>query len=187
METQQMMELLLARMDANTKTNQEHMKEIMESQIGSLVSRMEADRKTNQEEIRASLEQMASLVSQIEANYAKTDVNLQEMREEITSGQAKMRSIVNAWKADMKDDRKETMPCHVTIEVCLYSKELNPEDKESEVEHQEVPTEEATVKSSGTMKKQHRGRYLAAGRHREPKELTHGNCGSQRKLAVAYR
>jgi hypothetical protein len=35
------------------------------------------------------------------------------------------------------------------------------------------------------MKKQHRGRHLAAGRRREPKELTWGDCGSRRKLAAA--
>jgi hypothetical protein len=75
------------------------------------------------------------------------DVNLKEMREEIQSGQAEMRFIINAWIADMKKDRKETMSCQVRTEVCLNSKELNPEDMESEVEHQEVPTEEAAVKS----------------------------------------
>jgi hypothetical protein len=31
---------------------------------------------------------------------------------------------------------------------------------------------EATVKSLGAMKQQHRGRHLAAGRRGEPKELT---------------
>jgi hypothetical protein len=31
------------------------------------------------------------------------------------------------------------------------------------------------------------GRHLAAGRHREPKELTRGFCGSWRKLAAACR
>jgi hypothetical protein len=81
----------------------------------------------------------------------KTDVNLKEMREEIKSGQAEMRCIINAWIADMKDDQKETMSCQVTTEACLDTRELNPEDMESEVEHREVPTEEATVKSSGTM------------------------------------
>jgi hypothetical protein len=40
------------------------------------------------------------------ANQAKTNENLKEMREEIKSGQAKMRSIVNAWIADLKKDRK---------------------------------------------------------------------------------
>jgi hypothetical protein len=63
-----------------------------------------------------------------------------------------MRSIINAWIANTRDDRKETMSCQVTMEACLDSKELNQEDKESEVEHWEVPTKEAAVKSSGTMK-----------------------------------
>jgi hypothetical protein len=40
------------------------------------------------------------------ANQAKTNVNLKEMRNEIKSGQAEIRSIVNAWIADMKKDRK---------------------------------------------------------------------------------
>jgi hypothetical protein len=47
--------------------------------------------------------------------------------------------------------------------------------------------EEATVKSSGAMKKRHRGRHLAAGRHGELKKLTRGNCGSWGKLAAACR
>jgi hypothetical protein len=53
--------------------------------------------------------------------------------------------------------------------ACLDSMELNLEDMKSEVEHWEVLIEEAAVKSSGTMKKQHRSRYLAAGRRGEPK------------------
>jgi hypothetical protein len=61
------------------------------------------------------------------------NANLKEMSKEIKSEQAEMRSIVNAWIADMKDDRKETMSCQVTTEACLESKELNPEDMESEV------------------------------------------------------
>jgi hypothetical protein len=66
-----------------------------------------------------------------------------------------MGSIVNAWIADMKDDRKETVSCHVMMEACLDSKELNLEDMEFEVEHWEVPTYETTVKSLGRMKKRH--------------------------------
>jgi hypothetical protein len=87
----------------------------------------------------------------------------------------------------MKDDRRETVFCQVMTEVCLHSKELNPEDMESEVEHREVPMEEAAVKSLGTMKERKRGRHLAAGRHRESKEMTQGDCGSQRKLAATCR
>jgi hypothetical protein len=47
----------------------------------------------------------------IKTNQAKTDINLKEIGEQIQSGQAEMRSIVNAWKADMKVDQKETMSC----------------------------------------------------------------------------
>jgi hypothetical protein len=75
-----------------------------------------------------------------------TNAKLKEMGEEIKSGQAEMRSIVNAWIADMMKDRKETMSCQVTTAACLDSKEQNPEDMESEVEHREVPTEDAVVK-----------------------------------------
>jgi hypothetical protein len=38
------------------------------------------------------------------ANQAKMNTNLKQTREEIKSGQAEMRSIVNAWIADMKKD-----------------------------------------------------------------------------------
>jgi hypothetical protein len=44
-------------------------------------------------------------------------------------------------------------------------------DMESGVEHQEISTEEAAVKFSGTMKR-YQDWHLAAGRCREPKELT---------------
>jgi hypothetical protein len=43
--------------------------------------------------------------------------------------------------------------------------ECNAKMMQSEVEHQEVPMEEAAVKSSGTVKKRHRGWHLAAGQH----------------------
>jgi hypothetical protein len=42
----------------------------------------------------------------------------------------------------------------------------------SEMKHREVPTEEATVKYSGAMKKQHRGWQPAARRRTEPHKLT---------------
>jgi uncharacterized protein (UPF0210 family) len=73
--------------EVRTSTNayQEKMdttQERMGIQISSLFSRMEADRKSNREEIRAGQEQVASFVSRIEVNQAKTDVNLNEIREE---------------------------------------------------------------------------------------------------------
>jgi hypothetical protein len=58
---------------------------------------------------------------------------------------------------------------------------------ESEAKHLEAPTEEAAVKSSGTLKKRQREWHLAAGRCGKPKEVTRGDCGSRRKLATPCR
>jgi hypothetical protein len=151
-------------------TNQGHMKEMTQSQIGSLFSSMEADR----EDLKEMMEEMMNL-------------NLKEMRDEIKSGEAGMRSMVNAWIANLREDRKETMSCQVTTEAFLDSKELNPEEIESESKRWEVPTEDAVVKPAKGRKKRHRDRYQAAGRRGEPKELTRGNCGYRRKLAGACR
>jgi hypothetical protein len=92
---------------------------------------------------------------------------------------------MDAWLAEMKYEQKDIMACQITTEACLESKEPNPDNMESEVEHREIPMEEAAVKSSTTMKKQHKGQHLAAGRCGKPKELTRGGCGSWMKLAAA--
>jgi hypothetical protein len=114
-------------------------------------------------------------------------MEMQQMMELLLASQERMIAKMIAWLAERKDRRKETMACQVTMEACLDSKEPNPEDRESEVEHRNAPTEEAAVKSSGAMKKRHRSRHLAAGGRGEPKELTRGDGGSRRKLAAACR
>lgn len=63
----------------------------------------------------------------------------------------------------------------------------NPKKMESELEHREVPKDDAVVKPVKGQKKQHRGEKLAAGQYREPKELTWGDCGSRKKLAATCR
>jgi hypothetical protein len=78
------------------------------------------------------------------------------------------------------------MACQETTESNPETTEPNPK-MEYESERREVPTEEAAVKSSGTMKNRHRGRHLAAGQRREQEELTRGDCRSRRKLAAACR
>jgi hypothetical protein len=79
------------------------------------------------------------------------------------------------------------MACQETTEACLEFKEPTTVDMESEGVLGEFHTEDAAVKSLGTLKKRHRGRHLAAGRCGEPKELAQGICGSQRKLAATSR
>jgi hypothetical protein len=49
-----------------------------------------------------------------------------------------MEANMNAW-------REERISRKATTVACLDTKELNPEDIESEVEHREVPKEDAVV------------------------------------------
>jgi hypothetical protein len=72
-------------------------------------------------------------------NQAKMNANLKEMREEIKSGQPEMRSRLNAWVANMRNDQKEMMPCQVTMEACLDSKDINPGRHEIQKRTSRVP------------------------------------------------
>jgi hypothetical protein len=70
----------------------------------------------------------------------------------------------------------------VEIDSCLgeteaMDLEANTEETESEVEHEEVPKEEATVETSGALKKRHGDWYLAVRSHSQPKKRTQGNGG----------
>jgi hypothetical protein len=61
--------------------------------------------------------------------------------------------------------------------------EANPEETESVVVHEEVPTEEVAMKTFGALKKQ----YLVVGRRRKPKKRIQDNCVSRKKLAATCR
>jgi hypothetical protein len=135
------------------------------------------------------MEQMlAHLLAEIRSGHgmmaeimAKMDTETAAIRARTKARQDKM------MEAYLNACRKETVTCQETIEAHLGCKEPSPKEMESQVEHREVPMEEAAVKSSRVMKTQHRGQHLAAGRRREPKELTRGDCGSQGMLAAACR
>jgi hypothetical protein len=62
-------------------------------------------------------------------NIAKTDINRKEMRKEIKSGQAEMRSIFNTWIANMRDDRKVRTACQEAMEASLEKVEPNLGEK----------------------------------------------------------
>jgi hypothetical protein len=75
------------------------------------------------------------------------------------------------------------MACEEATEACLESKEPTS----MEVEHEEVPKEDAAVETSGALKKWHRERHLAVRRHGQPKKQTPGYGGSWKKLAATCR
>lgn len=139
-----------------------------------LLARMEAKMDSRQEEMKA---QLGSLTSRINAN-----------REEMNTRMDATEEKIDAWIIEMKDGRKkEMMACQGTKEACLDNKEPNLEDMQSRTKHRKVPKENATVKSSGALKKQHRDWNLVAECRGKPKEWTQGNCGSQNKLAAGRK
>jgi hypothetical protein len=72
-------------------------------------------------------------------------------------------------------------------EAWLESMEPAWVEIDSELEHPEVLKEEASVKSSGALKKQYEDRHLEVGRRENRKERTQGNGVSRKKLAAARR
>jgi hypothetical protein len=88
--------------------------------------------------------------------------------------------------ADIKACQEMTV-CHELTETDTEKIQPNPRIMQSVAEHQEVLKEDAVMKTVEGWKQQHRGQKLAAGRRGGPKELTRGDCGSQRKLAAACR
>jgi hypothetical protein len=152
METQQMMELLLARMNSSVK---EHMQE-MTARMDTNQANLEADRKADQEHMQDMLARMdadrkddreemkGDLLARLEA---KMDLKLKETSKEIKSGEAQMRAIVNAWIADMMENRKERTAFQEATDANPKKMEPNPVEKEAVVEQQEIPNKEVVVDS----------------------------------------
>jgi hypothetical protein len=160
----------------------------------------EAERKPHQEDLQNMQEMMDANQTKTDDNQEGMDIDLKETREEIKSGQAEMKSIVNAFQekmdasiANRKEDRKETMSCQVTTtcheatDTDLENIEPDPGTMQSVEEHQEIPKEAAAVMPVGGLGKRRRDRNLAAGRRQKPKGRFQASRESRRRLTVAGR
>jgi DNA invertase Pin-like site-specific DNA recombinase len=86
MENMEFMKAMLAKMNASMRANQE-----------------KAD--TNTKAMQERMNEMKDEIKDdVDAKRKADRENLKEMREEIQSGQVELRSIINAWIADMKND-----------------------------------------------------------------------------------
>jgi hypothetical protein len=115
---------------------------------------------------------------------AKTDANQKEMKgflaSRIYANEEKTDAEVRAW-------RKETRACQEATEACLESKEPTSVETESVAEHQEVPKEEAAVKTARALLKRHGDRHLDVGRREKPRKRTQGDGGYRKKFVAACR
>jgi hypothetical protein len=148
---------------------------------------------------------------------ARTADNLREMREEIRSGQAEIKSAieegVKAAIQSIPSERDETIQqrvenvmMRITHETqslqkaCLETTaaqeateadtektEPDPGMMQSVGEHQEVPKEDAAVMPVRGLRKRRRDRNLATGRCQKPKGRIRESCESRRRSTIAGR
>jgi hypothetical protein len=133
----------------------------MEQMIARLLAEMKAEMKADREELTATLE------AKLQANETKTDANLGEMMASLDAHYERMMSCLGKTEAT--------------------DLEANAEEMQSVAVHEAVPKEDAAVKTGRALNKRHRGRHLAAGRRRQPKDRTKGKGGCRKKLAAALR
>jgi hypothetical protein len=76
---------------------------------------------------------------------------------------------------------------HERMTALLGNTEASLECKEPKSNKMESGAEDATVNSSGMMKKRHRGQHIAAGQCGQTKKLTRRDCGSWGMLVAACK
>jgi hypothetical protein len=137
MVTQQMMELLLARMNVSRK---EHMQE-MAARMDANQAEMKADRESDRDQM------LTEISARMEADRKSKREDLKDMMEEMmNANQEEMRSIVNAWVTDIKDARKKTTACKEATEADTEKTEPDPGMMQSVAELQVALKEDAAVK-----------------------------------------
>jgi hypothetical protein len=180
-------EEMLARLEAKIETKKEEV-DAMQLKANPVETEATVERQEIPSE-EAAVHSIRAWQKETMACQETTEARLEfkEPTSEDTEPETEHKEKMDTRMAEMKDEQKETMACQEMTEACQDSKELSPEEMESQSESREVPTEEAGMKSSRTMKKRHTDRRIAAGRRRTQKELTRGNFESRRKLAAACR
>jgi hypothetical protein len=136
---------------------------------------------------------LARLEARIETNRGKDREDLKEMREEIKSGHAEMRSTVCAMRSELEETVQhemraliqpirskldETTACNKATET-----KLDPVHKGASGD----PKGESAMILVGEPRKRRRVCNLAAERRQKRKERTRGYRGSGRKLAAACK
>jgi gamma-glutamyl phosphate reductase len=104
------------------------------------------------------MEFLKAMLAEMNANMKsileKMDADLEERRAGTKDIQAKTKALRDQRMEANMDALQKEMQVDREARKTMDSK-ANPEEMESEADHREVPTEEVTVKFSGTTKKRH--------------------------------
>jgi hypothetical protein len=148
-------------------------------------------------EIRTDKEKM-------DANQAKTDANQRGMRERMRDGQKHLKEEMRAGQELLKQEMLAKLDAHhermtakmdtqlKKIEACLEKAEAkvleaNPEEIDSESEHQEVPKGQVAVDTVEALENRFGDWHLAVGHRRQPNKRTQSDGGSRKKLTRRAR
>jgi acetyl/propionyl-CoA carboxylase alpha subunit len=136
-----------AKMDVNTKAMKDEIKEDMN-----------ANRKADQENLQAMIKEINEMKDKIKegtnanrkadredltemmnANQAKMNINLKEMRDEIRSGQAEMKSAVCAIQSELEDINHKTQDLHKELTNKLEKTHVELQAETSERRNDDTP------------------------------------------------
>jgi hypothetical protein len=147
----------------------------MEQILAQLLDEMNAIQEkmdSDQEEIRINQERMdTKLGAEIKTIQDKKDSHNEKLMAIMKTNKEQITAKMDDWIEGMEE--------------CVGKLAVNPQKSDAIVEHQEVPTEEASVKLIIALKKRHGDRHLAVGCRRKLKKRTKDNGGSWKKLAAA--
>jgi hypothetical protein len=140
-----------------------------ETQICSLAFQLDANTDANlremKAEIRANNEKFdvlqSTLVPPMDIHQARTQTAQAEMKVKMDFHHKKLMTIM---KAGAENDRDHERGLFEQAEVSLESKEPTSENMRPEVLYEEVPKEEAAVKTVTGLKKRYRDQHLAVRR-----------------------
>jgi hypothetical protein len=186
MEMQEMMERLLAEMNANTKAMQE------QADPNTKAMQELQNLKFDQAKINAALKKKTDAII---ANIKDTQRKTTACQEVTGANPEKIKPYPGEKETSVKQQEipNEEVAVH-SLKECRSEKTASQEATETKPdpgtmqsveEHQEIPKEDAAVMPVGGLRKRRRDRNLAAGRRQYPKERIQASCESRRRLTVA--
>jgi hypothetical protein len=177
MEMEQMMECLLAKMEARIEPNSKKY-EILRDTLISWMDAHHARTEANQEELRAT----------VEASHERIEA-LRDVSQEIMELYAE---IMEVNPEEMKSWQEETMTCQEVMEACLEkAKEPTSVEVKSVVVHEDVHKEDAAVKPIGALEEAAQGLAFSCRAPRETEGMYPGQwwvleevgCRQQRDIS----
>jgi hypothetical protein len=183
-KTDQILEVLLARMDAN--------KAKLMARRKADKAQSEAKKKADRAEIMAKMDSNQEMIARMMASQGRTDANLEEMKATTRRGEEEMiKAIKRACRESTKvcPEKTKALPemtesCPVMTRACLEKKEPTPEETEAVEKPQEVAEGATDEQAFGATEDRAGKQHLAVRSHRQLTKWAQDNDGPQQTFAT---